>query len=367
MTFSRFILFCCLPLIGFAGPVTAQQQFSNQQQQAGNQFPNQQQRLGAQGNQVQGNQANAAQINGNQQLVPAARSPQRPFPELTPEHVQYIDRVLDLWQQSSGQVKRYTCDYRRWDYDPLLCNERDPRDNRLFAHTISDGTLRYAAPDKGMFETTRVYDFTKEEGQAPDYKERKNTQLNHEKWICDGQAIYEFDYKTKYLYETPIPAELQGQGMVNSPLPFLFGVEKEVIKNRYWLRVITPQQVQETDIWLEAYPKHINDARNYQRLEIHLSRNDWMPKVLHVYLVNYDERTNPASRVFEFGNRKINSQLDKLKDIMGFFVRPQTPLGWKRTERTVLADGETRPPVSLGQNPAQNNNGNGNNQGFPRR
>lgn len=359
MTFSRFILFCCIPLVGFVGQVSAQQQFSNQQQ-TGNQFPNQQQQSGA-----QTHQANNAQANGNQQYVPVAREPQRPFPELTPEHIQYIDRVLELWQQSSGQVKQYTCDFRRWDYDPLLCNERDPRDNRLFAHTISDGILRYAAPDKGMFETTKVYDFTKEEGQNPDYKMRESTELNHEKWICDGKAIYEFDYKTRHLYETPIPAEMQGQGMVNSPLPFLFGVEKQVIKNRYWLRVITPQQVQDTEIWLQAFPKNINDARNYQRIEIHLSQNDWMPKALTVYPVNYDERTNPASRVFEFDNRKINSKLAQFQNIMGFFVRPQTPLGWKRTQRTVMAEAEARPPVSLGQNPGQTNNGN--NQGFPRR
>lgn len=363
MTFSRFTVFCCISLVGFAGQIAAQQQFNNQQQQfnnqqrTGNQYPDQQQQFGN-----QGRQANPAQINGNQQLA-SARGPQRPFPELTPEHAQLLDRILDLWQQSSGQVKRYTADFRRWDYDPLLCNERNPQDNRLYAHSISDGKLRYASPDKGMFETTAVYDFTKEEGQNPDYKPRENTQLNHEKWICDGQAIYEFDFTQKKLYETPIPAEMQGQGLVNSPLPFLFGVDKQIIKDRYWIRVITPQQVQQTEVWLEAYPKDINDARNYQRLEIILSQDDWMPKMLHVYLINYNARTNPVSRVFEFGNRKINSQLDKFKDIMGFFVRPQTPLGWKRGERPVIANPQTQPPVNLGQNPNQNTR----DQGFPRR
>ncbi len=332
MTFSRFILFCSTPLLFFSGQATAQQQYPSQQQ-TGQQYSNQQQ-IGAQQNQAA----------GNQQFMQAAPLPQRPFAELQTDHAQFLDQVLDLWQQSSGQVKQYTSDFRRWDYDQTYCNYRDPQDNRLSAYQVSDGMVRYASPDKGMFETTVVCDFTKEEGQAPVYKKRKNEQQNHEKWICNGKSIYEFDFTNKKLYEMAIPQEMQGQSLVNSPLPFLFGVEKEVIKERFWIRVITPQQVQETEVWLQAYPKNIEDARNYQRLEIILSRVDWMPQILHIYPPNYDERTNPISRVFEFENRQVNSQLQKFQNFMGFFGRPTTPLGWDRVDRMALAEENSNPP-----------------------
>lgn len=344
MTFSRFTLCCCISIAFCAGQATAQQPQFPSQQTGNQQFSNQQ--MGNQQNQAANNAAA-----GNLQNLPAAQAPQRPFPQLEADHAQFLDRILDLWQQSSVQVKQYTCDFRRWDFDPTYCNYRDPQDNRLSAFQISDGMVRYANPDKGMFETTAVYDFTREEGMAPEYKPRKNEAQNHEKWICDGKSIYEFDFANKKLYEMGIPAEMQGNGLVNSPLPFLFGVDKQVIKERYWIRVITPQQVQDTEVWLEAFPKNIDDARNYQRLEIILSRTDWMPQMLHIYMPNYDERTNPISRVFQFGNRKINSQLHKFQDVMGFFVRPQTPFGWDRVDRMALADqSSVPPPVNVGQN-----------------
>jgi TIGR03009 family protein len=344
-----------MALMGFSCQANAQQQ----QQQFNNQAAQQQQQSN---NQRQRQVAPQNQAGVNQRAQATAQQPQRPFAELDQGHAQLLDRILDLWQDSSGQVNQYTCDFRRWDYDPTFCNDRDPSDNRMMSYQISDGVVRFANPDKGMFETTIVRDYSKDENGTVAYNERKDRELNHEKWICDGTAIYEFDYPNKRLYQMAIPAEMQGNGLVNSPLPFLFGVEKQIIKERYWIRVITPQQVQKTEIWLEAFPKNMNDARNYQRLEIILSQQDWMPKMLHIYAPNYDAKTNPISRVFEFGNRKVNSQLAKVQNIMGFFVRPKTPLGWERVDRMALASQQNaEPPLNVGQNP------NSANQGQPRR
>ena len=48
------------------------------------------------------------------------------------------------------------------------------------------------------------------------------TEGNEERRVCDGKAIYQFDYKQKKLKEYPLPKNLQGKAITNGPLPFVF-------------------------------------------------------------------------------------------------------------------------------------------------
>ena len=350
---SKLILSVCLALFAFVATHAKAQQANTQQQQqqpAGQQLTPEQQQDYLRAQQLYQQQ--------QQQIAQAqvTQPPRQPF-QLDQQHEQYLDQLLDHWQQSSAQVERYTCDFQRWDYDPKYCQYRNPGDNRLAAHSIARGTIRYSAPDKGMFETNQIWDFAgppKQAGQEASYEER--TEAVDEKWICDGRSIYEFDFVNKRLYEMEIPAEMQGDGLANSPIPFLFGVEREVLKARYWVRVITPEGV-ENEYWLEAWPKRVEDARIYKKLEIVLAKEDFLPKSLHVYRSNYDEVENPVSRAFEFGNRKINSQLSKIQVFFKSFVRPQTPIGWKRVNRQAIASQANQPPINVGQNPQAPQNG----------
>ena len=55
--------------------------------------------------------------------------------------------------------------------------------------------------------------------------------------MCDGKSVFEYRHQDKHLVERPIPKELQGQSIVDGPLPFLFGAEAAKLKARYWLRI----------------------------------------------------------------------------------------------------------------------------------
>ena len=275
--------------------------------------------------------------------------PTQPFPQLSPQHIKYIDDLLGIWEQSSSQVKRYTCDYMCWEYDPEFCNWRDPGNNKLAAYMIKTGEIRFSDPDKARFETSALWGFDgppAEPGQDPKYQQRDKEE-NRERWICDGKAIYEFDFQNQRLYETDIPAEMQGQGLANSPLPFLFGAKKEQVLARYWVRVITPQGAVD-EYWLEAWPKRREDAQTYQKIELVIAKEDFLPKSLHIYAPNYDAVKNPVSRAFEFQNRKINSNWSNIQNALGWFVRPQTPIGWKRVDRNQLqSPQQSMPPGGL--------------------
>jgi TIGR03009 family protein len=260
------------------------------------------------------------------------REPVQPdFLPLAPDHEAYLIKLLDHWEKTSSSIKRLTCEFQRWDYNTSICDWRNPADNRLAAARIVRGRIQYGEPDKADSKSTETWEFagTKDNaGTEPAYQQISDETAN-ERWMCDGKAIYEFDYTNKRLYEVSIPPEMQGAALSQSPLPFLFGAKRADLMDRFWLRVATPQGV-ENEYWLEAWPKRRDDATNYQRVEIIIAAEDFLPKSIHIYSRDYDAATNPSSHHFEFSNRQVNNQLDGIKDFFGVFIRPSTQIGWER-------------------------------------
>ncbi len=291
--------------------------------------------------------------------------PVRPFPQLDQEHQQSVDQLLTDWEQRSAQIKRYEFTFKRWIYMPQFCNWRDPINRRLAACTLARGKVRYLAPDKGMYEVVRAWRFDGVENvidpktkkpmmdpktgkpfQKAKYKEIRDEKNNPEmeRWICDGNSIYEYDFGQKRIYETKLPAEMRGQGLKNSPLPFLFGAKVADIKQRYWVRA--QKSTDRDKCILQAYPKRVNDARNYKRIDLVLSRDPLLPLSLTMYAPNFDAKKNQSYTVFTFEGRKVDGALSQIQHWTGNFVRPKEPFGWKMIERKPVS---SRPPTQARQ------------------
>ena len=60
------------------------------------------------------------------------------------------------------------------------------------------------------------------------------------------------------------------------------------------MRSATPEGVQD-EYWLELYPKRIQDARTYSKIELVIARKDFLPSAMHLYSANYAKRTQPAN------------------------------------------------------------------------
>lgn len=291
--------------------------------------------------QTQHNMATPAEI--QQASIAAAPTLPPGFP-LKAEDEQYINQLVAYWENASNDVQRYECKFTRWQYDHEICNYRKPENNHLVASAISMGKIRYSNPDKGMYEINEIWTFKappKEAGGEPQYQRPavENPQFNErEKWICDGTAFYEFDYANKRLVETKLPPELQGAGLKNSPLPFVFGAKATELLERFWIRDVTPQQLHGQQYWLEAWPKKISDAQAYQKVEIILSREPFLPIAVHMYAPNYNEKTNPSKMVFQFEERQINGTLNGLADFMNNFINPRPGFGWKRVTQKFAQD-----------------------------
>ena len=253
-----------------------------------------------------------------------ARGVQPPaFLPLSEKHQQYIQRVLMYWQSHTEKIDHYRSNFERWQFDTVY----GPRNT---FKTFSTGKVRFANPDKGLFKVEKVLTYQPKSAQSKaSYKEVPGT--HGEFWVCDGKSIFEYDFLNERLIQQVLPAELQGKNIINGPLPFLFGCNAQDIMNRFWVRAITPQNV-EGEIWLEAYPKTIHDASNYQKVHIIIDNKDFLPKGMVIFDRSYEKGKNHSRTVFNFKEREINfaTTLEKLNPFYRNFYEPALPSGWKK-------------------------------------
>jgi len=230
---------------------------------------------------------------------------QAPF-RLTPQHAAYLDRVLNVWEQHSNGVKTFDCDFFRWVYDPVFGPRNQPKH-------VDWGKIKYASPDRGMFRVKKTQ-------KGRDMVDVEPERAEH--WVCDGKSVFEHNYAKKRLTEYKLPPELHGKAIEDGPLPFLFGANATKLKRRYFMRVITPQNVKD-QIWLEAHPRFQQDAANFRRAELILKAKDMSPFALQIFAPNGKNHT-----VYQFENIVRN---DPLRILKGNPFQASTPFGWQKT------------------------------------
>lgn len=277
------------------------------------------------------------------------RTPQAPqwWPQ-PDEHQKYVADVLNWWEQSSSKIERYRCQFTRWEYDPAFV-KADPKTGKSPAIRVSYGEIKYAKPDKGLFKVTKSlhYNAPKNSGEKEQYLPQEGEVGEH--WVCDGKSIFEFDSAKKKLIEHQLPPSMQGQAIVDGPLPFLFGANAAKIQERYWVGVFTPKTAK-GEYWLEAWPKRSEDAKNYRKVEIIIDEKDFLPKAIQIYN-HAGNSQNPSSSVLTFEKREVNfaeNPLDPLGVFSRQFHQPGTPFGWKKeVQKFDEASGENPAPSNV--------------------
>lgn len=249
-------------------------------------------------------------------------APQAPF-ALTPQQTAALDNLLTNWERRNKQIQILESKFFRWKYDSVFAspaNAPPPKPD--------EGELKFAAPDKAWMKI-----------EAKDPKQS-------EQWLCDGKSVFQWDYSQNAVTEWMLPPEMQGKGIGDGPLPFVFGIEAQKLKQRYYMRIITPPNVPNEE-WLEAYPKFQHDAANYHKVEVILQKvgpaQTLFPYAIQIYAPNGGDRT-----VYQLQDPQINPHRP-FRDIFGSdWTKPSISRGWtKRTETP--PDG---PANQTGANPA---------------
>ncbi|MCA9128612.1 MAG: TIGR03009 domain-containing protein [Planctomycetales bacterium] len=265
-----------------------------------------------------------------------ARVPQQPFPDLTPAEVSFVDQVLNVWETRTASIKRYSADFRRWQYDSTKFEDGH--------YTVASGILKYETPDRGVFKVETLESIAQKGPPAVYRVDPRRPYGEH--WICDGEWVHVLDHNEKKAQLIQLSPDQRGNLASRSPLPFLFGVKAAEVKQRYWIRPLNPPNRPE-ELWLEVYPKFTMDAGNYSRVQVVLDRKDILPKGLIVFMPEWTPQ-QPNREVYQFDNRETDSVMDALRQRLLFQNFIQTKLGsdWEIVKEPYI------PPEQTASQPA---------------
>lgn len=255
-----------------------------------------------------------------------------PFPALDQVHEKYLNDVLAYWEKSSGGINRFSANLQRWEYDDV----NGPRDTY---NTFSTGLGFYEAPDKWSYKIVKVLHSAQPRatGEKPKFVARDGEYGDH--WVCNGQSLFNFKYSEKRLFETTIPVESRGRLPDFPPFPFLFEIKAERLKERFWIRVITPEYAK-GEYWLEFSPKYRRDGAWFKKADVIIDDNDFFPKAIKTYSPAHNDR-HTAYVVLAFTDRLKNGAVKEID----FKTPILTPKGWER-----IVDNEGKDAMTTNEN-----------------
>jgi hypothetical protein len=116
-------------------------------------------------------------------------------------------------------------------------------------------------------------------------------------------------------------------------LPFLFGAKAQTIKERYWIRVVSPPP-KPKHFRLEAVPKRREEAADFVRIEVEIDEKEFLPTALILL-----ERGG-GHTTYQFTERETNWSLlpEMVNPFTQQFYAPKTPAGWKRVDEPFRAE-----------------------------
>jgi len=122
-----------------------------------------------------------------------------------------------------------------------------------------------------------------------------------------------------------LPPDLQGKAIADGPLPFVFTTDAKRLKQRYFMRVVTPPDV-DGQVWIEAYPRYQRDAAEFSKVEVILQSKDMTP-----YAIQLTEPNKKDRKVYQFQNVVINP---RWRLFGGNSFNGSLPLGWRWLDET---------------------------------
>ena len=137
-----------------------------------------------------------------------------------------------------------------------------------------------------------------------------------ETWVCDGAQVVQLDEPAKEARVTELPPDQRGENIINGPLPFLLGVPPRVLKERFRIRFV-PGRGPKGDVraWLadptttamlELLPRRAEDAQNWSKAMVMLSKPAFLPRAVKLYGPAAAGQKPDVETVYAFNGLKPN-------------------------------------------------------------
>lgn len=253
---------------------------------------------------VNGNQGDNPQRTGQNQVVPAAgRGPERVVqaePEKLPPA---LETILRDWETKSSQIKFLHGSHTRTVYNLVFQEER-----------VAKGKFFLQTPDKGRIDLVGE----KPKAGVKSARIGLNGEPFHivpdrsEKWICTGDEIVMVDDEQKTYQPIPLPEEAKGTNIINTPLPFLFGMKADDAKRRFHFEL--NKETKENAV-LIIHPKMEADLQNYKKAFVILDKSTYLPTAVKLI-----DPTANLETVYKFEAVKINDNgiRAKIGEVLGW-------------------------------------------------
>ena len=219
-------------------------------------------------------------------------------------------QLLTDWSKASSKIKKLSGKHERHIYD-----------NTFEVEKVSTGKFWYEAPDKGRIDVSPVkispamLQAREEPGaQVRRGKNGKPFKLQSddaERWLCNGKDVYDIDDEAKEAQVAALPPQMRGENIMNSPLPFLFGLPPEQAVKRFRMEIVKDYRPKFDVVQLKALPLWRSDAQNWSEAKIMLDTKQYLPTAVQLI-----DPPQTAQSVYKFKDLVINRNglFDILKD-----------------------------------------------------
>ncbi|MEO2018229.1 MAG: hypothetical protein ABGZ53_28080 [Fuerstiella sp.] len=242
----------------------------------------------------------AVPLPGQQPGRQAEPVPQNPAPQQ--QITREVWQLLDAWAKRSGEITKLEGKHERHVYDDTFKIEK-----------VSNGKFWYEAPDKGRIDVfpidiraamiaarnkpgARVE--RKDDGTPYDLKSD-----DAQRWLCDGIKIFDIDDPKKTARVVHLPPDLRGQNIMNSPLPFLFGLPPEKAVQRFHMELLHDYRPEHDVVKLSAKPKLRQDADNWKEAQIFLNTKTYLPDAVKLL-----DPAGTKQTVYTFRDMTVNKK-----------------------------------------------------------
>lgn len=202
-----------------------------------------------------------------------------------------LEKILQDWANASGRIQKLQGEHYRYVYDTVFEVEKR-----------AEGVFYYEAPDRGRIDIegrsiSRGEKSARTNDQGVPFKLEAD---RGQRWICTGQEIRQIDDTQKTIEVFKIPAERQGENIMEGPLPFLFGMPPEKAKRRYELELLKSTSAQ---VWLAVKPRWKQDAVNWREARVILDRKHYLPTAVQLV-----DPSGNLETVYTFSKMEVNKQ-----------------------------------------------------------
>lgn len=217
---------------------------------------------------------------GQGQQAPGANNAAQQQPKVSRE----LWQLLSDWSRSSSSIEHLYGKHERHVYNMAFETEQ-----------ISEGKFGYAKPDKGRIEMKPIAitkDMIQRRNQptarverktAPDGKPGAPLDLkpdSPERWLCDGEKVYDIDDAKKEARVVQLPPDQRGENIMNTPLPFLFGLPPDKALKRFNIEIVTDYRPRQQFVALSVTPRTRQDSDNWILAQVMLNTKTFLPEAV---------------------------------------------------------------------------------------